>query len=170
MSPRTLTLVPAAIALAAAFIGTAAQARDVDVQWSVTIGTPVFTVPAPSVSVPPPVAVMPVYGQPVPRRATHQPAPPPPWAYREPTRWDVDGDGIPNRHDALYNPVWDRDGDRVPDRHAHRRHRGHDRDFDGIPDRHDRRDDRFDHRHGHRQGPRFDSHRGRRHDDHPGPR
>jgi len=35
-------------------------------------------------------------------------------AYRAPTRWDVDGDGIPNRVDRVYNPRWDVDGDGIP--------------------------------------------------------
>jgi hypothetical protein len=38
-------------------------------------------------------------------------------SYREPTRWDRDGDGIPNRYDRVYNPRWDRDGDGVPNRY-----------------------------------------------------
>jgi hypothetical protein len=37
--------------------------------------------------------------------------------YQRPTRWDRDGDGIPNRHDRFYNPPWDRDGDGVPNRY-----------------------------------------------------
>jgi hypothetical protein len=28
----------------------------------------------------------------------------------------VDGDGIPNRQDRVYNPRWDRDGDGIPNR------------------------------------------------------
>jgi len=54
---------------------------------------------APRVYGPPPVVVVPA-----PRRYSH------------PTRWDVDGDGIPNRHDAVYNPVRDRDGDGIRNR------------------------------------------------------
>ena len=39
-------------------------------------------------------------------------------AYRSaPTRWDRDGDGIPNRYDRVYNPRWDRDGDGIPNRY-----------------------------------------------------
>jgi len=37
--------------------------------------------------------------------------------YQQPTRWDRDGDGVPNRHDRVYNPRWDRDGDGVPNRY-----------------------------------------------------
>jgi hypothetical protein len=37
--------------------------------------------------------------------------------YRAPTRWDVDGDGIPNRYDRVYNPRWDVDGDGIPNRY-----------------------------------------------------
>lgn len=120
-------IVPA-LALAGALGAGAAQARDVDVQWSVVIGTPApVYVPAPSV---------PVYRMP-------QPAyyPYPVVVYRAPTHWDRDGDGIPNRRDRLYNPVWDRDGDGIPNRYERhgRRHGDHDR--DGVPNRWDRYDD-----------------------------
>ena len=37
--------------------------------------------------------------------------------YQQPTRWDRDGDGVPNRYDRVYNPRWDRDGDGVPNRY-----------------------------------------------------
>ena len=105
-----------------------AQARD-DVSWSVTIGTPGVVVPAPVYGVvPAPVVGVPVYHD---RhyndryyndrryndrhyndryRDRH-------WResrWQEPTRWDRDGDGIPNRRDPVYNPRWDRDGDGVP--------------------------------------------------------
>jgi len=82
-----------------------------DVQWSVTIGspvgTPVYTQPAPvyapqPVYVPQPVYTVPSY------RYRH---------YQQPTRWDRDGDGIPNRYDRVYNPAWDRDGDGIPNRY-----------------------------------------------------
>ena len=46
------------------------------------------------------------------------------------------GDGIPDRHDRVYNPRWDVDGDGIPSRH------GRDRDGDGTPNRHDRHDGR----------------------------
>jgi len=85
----------------------AAQARD-DVQFSLSIGAPAWGVA---------YAPQPAWGY----------APQPAWGYehhrheswreyREPTRWDRDGDGIPNRYDRVYNPRWDRDGDGVPNR------------------------------------------------------
>ncbi len=85
--------------------GTAMARGNDDVQWSVTIASdgarpayPVYGHPAP------------VYVQPV------RPAPVyvPRHYYQQPTRWDRDGDGIPNRRDRLYNPRWDVDGDRIP--------------------------------------------------------
>jgi hypothetical protein len=84
-----------------------------DVQWSVTIGAPVgvpvYSRPAP-VYVPAPVIVpAPVYVQPPPLSRPH--------GYHHPSRWDADGDGIPNRYDRLYNPAWDRDGDGIPNRY-----------------------------------------------------
>lgn len=101
-----------AVALAGALGTGLAQARDRDdVQWSVTIGNPA-----------------PYYGRGVEVVRPYVPARP----YREvqrPTRWDRDGDGIPNRYDRVYNPPWDRDGDGIPNRY----------------DRHDgRRDGRYD--------------------------
>ena len=58
-----------------------AHARGGDVQWSVTIGAPIY-VPAP------------VYRQPAP--VYHQPPPVyyPHARYQQPTHWDRDGDGI----------------------------------------------------------------------------
>ena len=120
----------------------AAQARD-DVQWSITfgngVGTPVYGGP---VYVPAPARV--VYPAPV---VVHQ-------GWR-PTRWDVDGDGIPNHRDGVdnrYAPRYearhhDRDRDGIPDRWDRVDNRRFDRDRDGIPDRWDRRDDRWN---GHR--------------------
>lgn len=130
MSAKKLMLI--ALAAAGALATSMVQARDVDVQWSVTIGgglplprpvylpVPPVYVPAPPVVVPVPQRVYvpvierpyPVYGYPVPRR----------------THWDADGDGIPNRYDRVYNPRWDRDGDGIPnryDRHDDRRDRWH---------------------------------------------
>ncbi len=46
--------------------------------------------------------------------------------YWQPARWDVDGDGIPNRYDRVYNPRWDRDGDGIPNRYDRDGRRGHD--------------------------------------------
>jgi hypothetical protein len=124
----------AIVAVAAALGAGSAQARGgLDVHWQVNIGlpVPVVVVPAPRVYAPPlpPVVVhpYPVYGG-GPRWA---PAPVYHPGYRQPTHWDVDGDGIPNRRDPVYNPRWDRDGDGRPDRYE--RHR-----YDDRYDRHDR--------------------------------
>jgi hypothetical protein len=105
--------VAVALAVGGALCAGVAQARDAVVQWSVTIGSPAgapLIVPAP-VRVHPVVHVRP---------------------YGHPTRWDRDGDGIPNRHDRVYNPRWDRDGDGIPNRydrhprvHDDRNHAGH---------------------------------------------
>ncbi|MCE9658202.1 MAG: hypothetical protein K8R60_06545 [Burkholderiales bacterium] len=123
MKVRALAIV--AVALAGAVSAGLAEARDRDnVQFSVTVGQPVYggwVQPAPA------------YGGWV------QPAP----VYRgyhQPTRFDRDGDGIPNRYDRLYNPAWDRDGDGIPNRYDRFDGARHDRDRDGIPDRFDRND------------------------------
>ena len=134
MSSRKLVIV-AGLALAAALSAGVAQARDRnDVQWSVTIGAP-FGVPQYS-------QPYPVYSQPYPAYSQrhYQPR-----AYQQPTRWDRDGDGIPNRHDPVYNPRWDRDGDGIPNRHDRddrNDHARYDRDGDGIPNWQDRNDGR----------------------------
>jgi hypothetical protein len=117
---KTRLLATAALALTGVLgVGTAQAA---DVSWTVTIGShgPVF----PTIVRPAPVVVHPV---PVVRRVPVAYPVPHDHRYRRPTGWDRDGDGVPNRHDRLYNPVWDRDGDGVPnhrDRHGHR-HRVH---------------------------------------------
>ena len=90
----------------------AATAQATPLQWSITIGAPMVIYPAPVVVQHAPVRVTPAYR---------------PVAYQQPTRWDHDGDRIPNRHDRLYNPRWDVDGDGVPnrrDRHDDRYRRG----------------------------------------------
>ncbi len=113
----------AALALTGALGAGVAQAHGGDdVQWSVTVGTPVYGQAAPVYRQPAPVYVQPapVYVRPAPNYYH---------GYRQPTRWDVDGDGIPNRYDRVYNPRWDRDGDGVPDRYEHRQ---------GWHDRYDR--------------------------------
>lgn len=123
-----------ALALVAGLAGAgAARAHGAPaVNWSVTIGVPAVTPPRvvlPGVVLLPPPAVPHVRVQPV----VH-PRP----GYREPTRWDIDGDGIPNHRDRRYNPRWDVDGDGIPNRRD--RYDGaprHDRDRDGVPDRHD---------------------------------
>ena len=106
----------AAVTLAGALGAGLAQAHDRgDVQWSVTIGNPV-----PSVWV-----GQPAYGYGAPAwsgsyERAHR-------GYAHPSRWDRDGDGIPNRYDRVYNPRWDRDGDGIPNRYDRRdnRYRGH---------------------------------------------
>jgi len=129
---KTRLLATAALALTGVLGVGAAQAA-ADVSWSVTIGSqgPVW-VPAPAiirpVVVPAPV-VHPIYRAPV--------------GYRQPTYWDRDGDGIPNRYDRVYNPRWDRDGDGVPNRYDRYDNRRHDRDGDGIPNRYDHHDQRY---------------------------
>jgi hypothetical protein len=109
---NAIKLAIAGIALAGVFGAASAEARGRDdVQFSVTIGSPA-----------------PVYAGPVLVRSYDRgygPRHPHP-VYRHaprPTRWDRDGDGVPNRFDRVYNPRWDRDGD-------------------GVPNRYDRRDDR----------------------------
>jgi hypothetical protein len=138
---KTRFVIPAALALLAALGAGAAQARDADVRWSVTIGSPGYGPPPPVYTVPVPV---PVYRQPAP---VYHPRPfYPDVRYQQPTRWDRDGDGIPDRHDRLYNPVWDVDGDGIPNRYDRysrydrydRPHGDHDR--DGVPNRYDRHD------------------------------
>ena len=117
MPNRFKLLFTAALATAGALgVGTA-QARDVDVQWSVTLGTPIYTQAAP-VYVQPAPAYHGGFRHPVPVYA------PAPRGYHQPTRWDRDGDGIANRYDRVYNPRWDRDGDGVPNRYD--RHDGRD--------------------------------------------
>jgi hypothetical protein len=119
----------AVLAVAGALGVGMAQAHGSNVQWSVTIGAPVVSVPVPVLPVPvfrpAPVVVVPspVYG---PRYHV---------GYREPTRWDRDGDGIPNRYDRLYNPRWDRDGDGIPNWRDRFDNRRFDRDGDGRYDR-----------------------------------
>lgn len=140
---KSRILVAAALALGTTLATGVAQARDADVQWSVTIGSPVHG---------------PVY---VPRHV--QPAvvyqPRPVYVeqhrhYRQPTHWDRDGDGIPNRHDRRYNPSWDRDGDGVSNRHDR------DIDGDGIPNHRDRNDYRRGQGYGHHVGHGHAGHHG----------
>lgn len=115
-SNRSKMAVIAALGLAAAFGSGSATAggRD-DIRWSVTIGSnvgvpvyrePVRVYPAPVYVPPAPV----YYGG----HGYRDPRPAPRPYYTQPTRWDRDGDGIPDRHDRRYNPRWDRDGDGVP--------------------------------------------------------
>jgi hypothetical protein len=123
MSSKRLLLT--ALALAGAVTAGAAQAHD-NVQWSVTVGTPVYGAPVPVYTQPAPVYGYGYgYGEVVPGVPYHHHA-----HYQAPTRWDRDGDGIPNRYDRLYNPAWDRDGDGIPNRYDRYDNRRHDRDGD----------------------------------------
>jgi hypothetical protein len=131
-----------ALALTGALGAGVAQARDNgDVQWSVTIGAPIGL---PIYSQPYPVYTQPVPiyrgGYSYPRHAY------PRHEYGHPTRWDRDGDRIPNRYDRVYNPRWDRDGDGIPNRYDRRYDRRdnlrHDHDRDGGSNRRDRNDRR----------------------------
>jgi hypothetical protein len=54
-----------------------------------------------------PVYDAPVYRQPAPVYRQHQPAYPHS-RYQEPTRWDRDGDGVPNRYDRRDHNPWRR--------------------------------------------------------------
>jgi len=129
---KSRLLAAAALVATGAFGVAAAQAHEAQVSWSVTIGSPVYSLPVPAIVRPAPVYVQPapVYVQPAPHYAHG--------GYRQPTRWDRDGDGIPNRYDRLYNPAWDRDGDGIANRYDRFDNRRHDRDGDGIPNRFDR--------------------------------
>ena len=112
MNAKKLAIVSVALAGVLAAATVEARGRD-DVQFSVTIGSPAWAVQ--SVPVFRPGFVAPAYGH----GYGHQ------RSYGQPTRWDRDGDGIPNRQDRVYNPRWDRDGDGVPnryDRHDNSRH------------------------------------------------
>ena len=115
----------AALVAAGAFSVGAARANEPSLQWSVTIGSPFAALPVPTFVRPAPVVV-----HPAPVYQAHYD--------RQPTRWDSDGDGIPNRYDRLYNPSWDRDGDGIPNARDRFDNRRFDRDRDGIPNRHDR--------------------------------
>jgi hypothetical protein len=155
---KSRLFVTAALALAGTLSTGAALARG-DVQWSVTVGAPVYAQPVPVYTQPVPVyepapvyypapvyRPVPVYTQPAPvyRHYPQHPAQYDPYQrpyhhpryYRQPTHWDHDGDGIPNRRDPVYNPRWDIDGDGIPNRHDR------DRDGDGVPNWHDRNDNR----------------------------
>ena len=140
MSSRKLVV--GVLALAGALSTGLAQARDHnDIQWSVTIGAPIgvplYSQPYPVYSQPYPVYTQPYVVAP---QRYYQPR-----HYQQPSRWDRDGDGIPNRYDRVYNPRWDRDGDGIPNRYD--RYDGYDqvrndRDGDGIPNWQDRYDGR----------------------------
>ena len=126
---KFLRIVPVVLALAATLGTGVAHARDSHVQWSVTIGAPVY-LPPPAYAVSGPVYRAPAPVHYVPRHAR----------YGEPTRWDRDGDGIPNRNDRYHNPRWDVDGDGIPNRYDARYTPRRDHDRDGVPNRYDRHD------------------------------
>lgn len=142
--------ITAALLLTGALAASGAHAGP-NVQWQVSVETPVIrlghlALPLPPILVPRAVSVGPQYDD---------------RGYRgDPRRWDADGDGVPNRRDPVYNPPWDRDGDGVPNRYDPypndprngRGWHGHDgwrRDDRRDDHRHDRRDDRRDWRDDH---------------------
>ena len=105
MNTKKLAIVSVALAGVLAAASVEARGRD-DVQFSVTIGSPAWVVqPVPVYR---PGFVAPAYGH---GYATTR--------ARTASRraGTVDGDGIPNRYDRVYNPRWDRDGDGVPNRY-----------------------------------------------------
>jgi hypothetical protein len=116
MNAKKLAIAAVAVAALVGAASAEARGRD-DVQWSITIGSPapwaVQTVPAPA-----------FYARSFDRRDGYRTAP---------TRWDRDGDGIPNRYDRVYNPRWDRDGDGIPNRYDRRDDRRFGRDGHAVP-------------------------------------
>ena len=120
MNAKKLTLAGLALAGALAAASVQARGRD-DVQFSVTIGSPL-----PFVVQPAPVYGPAFVGRPYQRYYDHS-------GYQRPTRWDRDGDGVPNRYDRVYNPRWDRDGDGIPNRYDHRDNSRYGRDGRGQP-------------------------------------
>jgi hypothetical protein len=103
---KSRNIILTGLCVAGALLTGSAMARGNDeLQWSVTVGGggPVYSRPAP-------VYVQPAYPS-YPSYHDRQDR-----GYQQPTRWDRDGDGIPNRRDRVYNPAWDRDGDGVPNR------------------------------------------------------
>jgi len=127
-------LIIAALAATGALGAGVAQAHEADVQWAVTIGAPIYAQSAPAYTRSAPVYgwTAPIYAEPAPMYQRPR--------YHQPTRWDRDGDGIPNRYDPVYNPIWDRDGDGIPNRYDRFDNSRHDRDGHGVPDRFDRHD------------------------------
>jgi len=127
-------LIIAALAATGALGAGVARAHEADVQWAVTIGAPIYAQSAPAYTRSAPVYgwTAPIYAEPAP--VYQRPR------YHQPTRWDRDGDGIPNRYDSVYNPIWDRDGDGIPNRYDRFDNSRHDRDGHGVPDRFDRHD------------------------------
>jgi hypothetical protein len=119
ISMNAIKFAIAGIALSGALGGASAEARGRDdVQFSISVGN---AGPALLIAEPPRYQVAPVlvrdegyfYGPRHGRAYGHRYHP-------RPTRWDHDGDGVPNRYDRVYNPRWDRDGDGIPNRYDHR--------------------------------------------------
>ncbi len=152
----------AATLLAGTFAYSAAQAQDVNVQLRVI--TPHIRLPG-HVVLPLPPLIVPRLVVSTPEPAW-QPQPPPyrrDYGYREPARWDVDDDGIPNRRDRVYNPRWDRDCDGVPNRYDPTPHGN--RGWHGQRDwREPAREDRRGEWRADRRDDRHDDHRRGRHD------
>lgn len=129
----------------------AARAGGPEVQWSVTLATPMIRLPGHVVLPLPPI--------PMPRLVVVEPN-------RNIAHYDqryergyvssyrdADRDGIPNRRDPVYNPRWDRDGDGVPNRYdARPNDPRYSRGWQEArrDDRRDWRDDRRDDRRGRR--------------------
>ncbi|HEY3636299.1 MAG TPA: hypothetical protein VGK95_14710 [Caldimonas sp.] len=115
MNAKKLAIVALGLAGVLATAGAQARGRD-DVQFSITIASPVWLRPAPVV-VAAPVARFDG------RFYDHS-------GYQRPTRWAGDGDAIPDRFERVYDPRRDRDGDGSANR------------SDRHDDRHDARDGR----------------------------
>jgi hypothetical protein len=177
MNSRKIALV--LTLLAGTLAAGAAQAGGPEVQWSLRLATPTIRLPGHVVLPLPPIPVprvvvvppdrddahyQPRYGQVYGRGHGHGRGYG--WGYG-----DADRDGVPNRHDPVYNPRFDRDGDGVPNRYDARPDdprvsRGWQearRDArDGRGDaRDDRREDRRDDRRGDRRDERRDDRWGR---------
>jgi hypothetical protein len=116
MNAKKLAIATVAIAGALAAATVEARGRD-DVQFSLSIGSPFVVQPTP------------VWGPAFVGRSYDRYHGG--YGYQRPTRWDRDGDGIPNRYDRVYNPRWDRDGDGIPNRFDHRDNSRHYRDGRG---------------------------------------
>lgn len=98
---RIKTIAALTIAVTGALGVGMAQANP-NVRWSVSIAVPLQVYGQPVYVQPQPV----YYGRPA--------------AYRYPTRWDRDADGIPDRYERNHGRHGDRDRDGVPDRYDRR--------------------------------------------------
>ena len=95
MGIRTV-VISAVIALTGTLGAGAASARSAEVQWSITVGSPVQVRHAPVH-----VRVAPVHVRHRPVHHVHRSGHAPRHVHR--TDWDRDGDGIPNRYDRRPN-------------------------------------------------------------------